>query len=148
MRIAGLPLHYTAIEGAMPVARARVTPAQWQEGARLAHEAGQRLVALWGTDNCDHHAGFSVYAAYAVGGGLVVIELVVAAGDPCYPEIAGLFPVADRMQRALHDLLGVRAEGADDVRPWLRHAAWSPDTFPLRRDFDAGARPAPMRLAG
>jgi Ni,Fe-hydrogenase III large subunit len=45
------------------------------------------------------------------------------------------------MQRALYDLLGVRAEGADDERPWLRHAAWPQDVFPLRRDFDAAARP-------
>jgi Ni,Fe-hydrogenase III large subunit/Ni,Fe-hydrogenase III component G len=142
MRIAGLPLHYTAIEGAMPVARARVTAAQWLEAARLVHEAGQRLVALWGADERDRGAGFSVYAAYATKDGLVVIELALAADEPRYAELAGLFPAANRMQRALFDLLGVRAEGADDERPWLRHAAWGPDVFPLRRDFDAAARPA------
>jgi Ni,Fe-hydrogenase III large subunit/Ni,Fe-hydrogenase III component G len=141
MRISGLPLHYTPIAGAMPAARARATSAQWQEAARLVHEAGQRLVALWGADQRDRGAGFSVYAAYAVGAGLAVIELALDAGDPRYPELAGLFPAAGRMQRALFDLLGVRADGADDARPWLRHAAWDESAFPLRRDFTAAARP-------
>jgi Ni,Fe-hydrogenase III large subunit/Ni,Fe-hydrogenase III component G len=139
MRIAGLPLHYVAIEGGVPATRARVTEAQWQEAARLVREARQRLVALWGADQRDRGAGFSVYAAYAVGAGLVVIELALPAEAPRYPDLAGLFPAANRMQRALFDLLGVRAEGADDERPWLRHAAWGADEFPLRRDFDAAA---------
>jgi Ni,Fe-hydrogenase III large subunit/Ni,Fe-hydrogenase III component G len=139
MRIAGLPLHYVAIGSAFPAARARVTPAQWQEAARLVHEAGQRLVALWGADERDRGAGFSVYAAYATKDGLVVTELALPAQDPRYADLSGLFPAANRMQRALFDLLGVRAEGADDERPWLRHAAWPADTFPLRRDFDAAA---------
>jgi Ni,Fe-hydrogenase III large subunit/Ni,Fe-hydrogenase III component G len=139
MRIAGLPLHYVAIGSALPAARARVTPAQWQEAARLVHEAGQRLVALWGADERDRGAGFSVYAAYATKDGLVVTELALPAEDPRYADLSGLFPAANRMQRALFDLLGMRAEGADDERPWLRHAAWPADAFPLRRDFDAAA---------
>jgi Ni,Fe-hydrogenase III large subunit len=44
------------------------------------------------------------------------------------------------MQRAAYDLLGVRAVGADDTRPWLRHAAWPADVFPLRHDFDPERR--------
>src|SRR5512134_141722 len=38
------------------------------------------------------------------------------------------------MQRATRDLLGI-ATNASDQRPWLRHAAWPADAFPLRRDF-------------
>jgi Ni,Fe-hydrogenase III large subunit len=73
-----------------------------------------------------------------VSSGLCVVELAVAGDAPAYPEIAGLFPAASRMQRALFDLLGVAAQGAADRRPWLRHAAWRDDEFPLRRDFDPG----------
>ena len=40
------------------------------------------------------------------------------------------------MQRAAFDMIGVRAEGAADGRPWLRHRAWPSDYFPLRRDSD------------
>ncbi len=41
------------------------------------------------------------------------------------------------MQRTVHDLLGARALGDDDDRPWLRHGAWPADFFPLRRESDA-----------
>ena len=37
------------------------------------------------------------------------------------------------MQRAACDLLGLRLDG-DDTRPWLRHANWPEDHFPLRED--------------
>ncbi|HUJ00372.1 MAG TPA: Ni,Fe-hydrogenase III large subunit [Usitatibacter sp.] len=39
----------------------------------------------------------------------------------------------------MHDLLGLVAEGAADLRPWLRHGAWRATDYPLRRDFDADA---------
>ena len=41
------------------------------------------------------------------------------------------------MQRAAYDLLGIRAEGAVDDRKWLRHGAWSAESFPLRKDFSS-----------
>jgi Ni,Fe-hydrogenase III large subunit/Ni,Fe-hydrogenase III component G len=120
----------------------RITSMQWTEAARRAREAGARLVALWGADNRDRDDSFSIYAAYAMAHGLVVLELPVAARTPAFPDLSGLFPAASRMQRAIRDLLGVAADGAEDTRPWLRHGAWSEDEFPLRRDFAATAAPA------
>ena len=55
-----------------------------------------------------------------------------------YPDLSGMFPVANRMQRAIFDLLGLQAEGAEDTRPWLRHAAWPDGIYPLRKDFVFG----------
>ena len=51
-----------------------------------------------------------------------MLTLTVPEEQPEYPDLADIFPVANRMQRALFDLLGVRAMGADDNRQWLRHA--------------------------
>ena len=82
---------------------------------------------------------FSVFSAYAVRDGLIILELPVDPVSPAYPDLSGVFPGAARMQRALYDLLGVAAEGAADARPWLRHGAWRENEFPLRRDFDAAA---------
>jgi Ni,Fe-hydrogenase III large subunit len=57
-----------------------------------------------------------------------------------YPDLSDLFACATRMQRAAFDMVGVRAVAPDgstpDGRKWLRHGAWSADTFPLHRDFD------------
>lgn len=113
--------------------------AQWITTARSVREGGGRLVSLWGVDRGERLA---VNAAYATADGLRVTELEIPTAQPAYPDLSGLFPAAARMQRALHDLLGARAEGAADSRPWLRHGAWGPDDFPLRRDFRPGAAPA------
>jgi Ni,Fe-hydrogenase III large subunit/Ni,Fe-hydrogenase III component G len=148
MRIAGLNLSWRVLPGNPPAALARVGEWQWVEAARLAREGGGRLVALWGADNRDpqgdeeEDAMYSVHAAYAVREGLCVVELAVPAGAPAYPDIAGHFPAAARMQRALFDLAGIAAAGATDTRPWLRHGAWPEGAYPLRHDFDAGSLPA------
>jgi len=127
------------LPGEMPAALATVNREQWIEGARGAREEGYRFVALWGTDHRPEGRGYTVHAAYALKTGLVVLALEVPADDPVYPEIARIFPAANRMQRAAFDLLGIVAEGAVDTRPWLRHGAWSANEHPLRRDFDAHA---------
>ncbi|HEX7155939.1 MAG TPA: NADH-quinone oxidoreductase subunit C, partial [Burkholderiaceae bacterium] len=114
---------------------------QWRSAASVVRGLGGRLVALWGTDRQGMDpAGdrFSVSAAYATGDGLTWLELPVASDDRTYPGIADVFPAAARMQRATADLLGLTVEdasaGAVDRRPWLRHAAWPADYFPLRHE--------------
>src|SRR5439155_1750325 len=61
---------------------------------------------------------------------------------------------ANRMQRAVFDLVGVQCD-ADDQRPWAWQAAWPIDQFPLRRDFVASPKWEPgeedypfVRVAG
>lgn len=139
MRIPGISLDARALAGAVPASLARVDREQWVEAARLARAGQGRLAAFWGADHRDIDAQFSVFAAYALRDGLAILELPVASASPSYPDISGLFPAATRMQRAVHDLLGVAAEGAADTRQWLRHGAWREDEFPLRRDFDSAA---------
>ncbi len=144
MRIPGLSLNFQKLDGAVPAAMAQVDAAGWSEAARSVHETSRKLVALWGSDQRDLDRSIAVHAAYAVDAGLAVVTLPVAIDEghePAgYPDLSGMFPVAARMQRALFDLLGVRAEGAADQRPWLRHNAWPADSFPLRRDFDSSQR--------
>ena len=139
MRIADTGLDLRPLTGAMPAAVVTVNEAQWSATAQRCAEAGVRLVALWGSDRRDLGEGFVVYAAYAAEDGLACVRLQAADDPPSYPDIASRFPAAARMQRALFDLLGVGARGAEDSRPWLRHGAWPEDFFPLRRDAD-GAR--------
>ncbi|MBF3723574.1 NADH-quinone oxidoreductase subunit C, partial [Burkholderia pseudomallei] len=57
-----------------------------------------------------------------------------------YPDLSAIFASATRMQRALHDLVGLRARGAHDTRPWLAHGAWPRDYHPLRRRATGGER--------
>jgi len=145
MRIPGLNLSWKALPGEVPAAIAAAGEWQWSEAARLARESNGRLVALWGADRRDlseEDDEFAIFAAYAVGAGLAIVELAVAESAPAYPDLSGHFPAAGRMQRALFDLLGLEAAGAADRRPWLRHGAWPATAFPLRRDFDPATLPA------
>ena len=139
MKIPGTGTTATSLPGALPIAHARVDAARWTQAARAAREAGHRLVALWGADRRAEGEGFAVLAALAVQSGLVVLDLALDRGDPAYPDLSGIFPSANRMQRAARDLLGVVPEGAADTRQWLRHGAWEESAFPLRHDFDAEA---------
>jgi Ni,Fe-hydrogenase III component G len=103
--------------------------------ARTVKDEGGQLVALWGSDDRHLGEGFGIHAAFLTSAGLAWVSSGLSADAPAYPDLAHIFPQADRMQRATHDLLGIRAEGAVDDRKWLRHAAWAEDEFPLRKDF-------------
>lgn len=118
----------------VPIERAVVDAAQWQEIAAIYAENGWRLVSLWGSDRRQSEGHFVVCAAYATIAGLFWVELPLAPDTPVYPDISTHFAAANRMQRAVYDLLGLQAEGAADQRPWLRHGAWPADYFPLRHD--------------
>jgi Ni,Fe-hydrogenase III large subunit/Ni,Fe-hydrogenase III component G len=144
MRLADVGVDFQPLAGAMRIAAATVRADKWTAAAGAFADAGVPLVSLWGSDRRDLGEGFVVFAAYAANDGLACLRLPIHADPPQYPEIGRSFPAAVRMQRALFDLLGVRAHGADDERPWLRHAAWPAQYFPLHsgadgsRSFDAG----------
>lgn len=136
MRFAEAALDFRPLDGAMPVVVASASEGQWSAVAQIFARAGDRLVALWGSDCRDSGDGFVVYAAYGATDALACVRLPVGGEPPEYPDLSRYFPAATRMQRATFDLLGLCARGADDQRPWLRHGAWPADFFPLRRDTD------------
>jgi len=133
MKLEGLNIELTPIPGAVPAFRAEVDAGQWTAICRAVAEQGGRIAALWGSDARSEGRGFAAHVGLVVRGGLVVLTLPLPGTD--YPDVSGIFPAAARMQRAAFDLLGIKAVGADDDRPWLRHAAWAPNEFPLRKDF-------------
>lgn len=141
MRIAALGLDLDALPAApLPMARAVVDRGGWRAAAQSIARAGGRLVALWGSDRRANGAGgFAVCAAYALAEGLVWLDLPLPDGETGYPDLCALFPQAARMQRACADLLGLRADGAADTRPWLDHGAWPAGHRPLRVDAPAPA---------
>ena len=134
MRLEDFNFETTRLPAVMPAWHATVDPAQWSAAALKVRDKGGRLVALWGADNTDRGAGYAVHAALTTQSGLLVLTLPLAAD--LFPGLSEIFPAANRMQRAAHDLLGVVAEHAADDRKWLRHASWPADVFPLRKSFD------------
>ncbi|MGH8171393.1 MAG: Ni,Fe-hydrogenase III large subunit [Steroidobacteraceae bacterium] len=105
---------------------------EWRQAASDVAAAGGRLLAMWAADgNGSQHGTTAVYAAFIADPGVLLIELPLERagsrtgdeGGPQadYPGLAGLFPCASRMQRAMLDLSRVRSSDPDQ-RPWLHHA--------------------------
>ncbi len=137
MRFLDQAINFTLLSEQTPAAHvAVVDAAQLLDFCLAARAAGRRLVSLWGSDERDRetHPGFALHIAFDLAEGLACLSLPLAADDPAFPDLAPLFPGANRLQRAACDLLGLRIADGEDTRPWLRHANWPADYFPLRRD--------------
>jgi Ni,Fe-hydrogenase III large subunit/Ni,Fe-hydrogenase III component G len=137
MEIAGLTLE--KVPSAVPAWRATVAPPALVSNSVTVQRRGGRLAALWGADNRDRHAGYTLHVLLVVDHALLWIDVPLPADDPGFADLSAVFPCADRMQRAVFDLVGIRHDGGDQ-RPWLRHAAWPAHVFPLRRDLPAETR--------
>jgi Ni,Fe-hydrogenase III large subunit/Ni,Fe-hydrogenase III component G len=145
MKLLDQVLDFEPLPGPLKAWRAVVNEGQLLAFAKAVKQTGGRLVSLWGSDerdrNCDHNrdhsrqCGFTLHVAFAISEGLALLTLALSAENPAYPDLAEIFPTANRLQRANFDLLGIRATGGDP-RPWLRHANWPANFFPLRRDVD------------
>jgi Ni,Fe-hydrogenase III large subunit/Ni,Fe-hydrogenase III component G len=134
----------TPLPANLPGSRVRVDRQQWLQIAASSHEVGAHLFALWGADDRARDGCFRIFAVYLLPGSVLLVEHAMETTGrteaPVFPSLTALFPAAQRMQRAVYDLLGISAEEADGVaadrRGWLRHGGWPEALFPLRRDVD------------
>ncbi|MGA9422333.1 MAG: hypothetical protein WBW61_08205, partial [Rhodanobacteraceae bacterium] len=70
---------------------------------------GGRLVSLWASERPTGSAAQYVLSlALQDDDGLHVVEALLEAARPEYPDLGTIFPVAERLQRAAFDLCGVR----------------------------------------
>jgi Ni,Fe-hydrogenase III large subunit/Ni,Fe-hydrogenase III component G len=136
MQFLNQPIEFnTLADHATPVHAARVSTRELLSFCHAVHGAERRLVALWGSDERDRDAasGYLLHVAFDLAEGLACLSLPLPTDNPVFPDLSLPFPFAERMQRAVRDLIGA-APDAGDQRPWLRHANWPIDHFPLRRD--------------
>jgi Ni,Fe-hydrogenase III large subunit/Ni,Fe-hydrogenase III component G len=104
----------------------------------LVHEVktldGQ-LLTMWGTDDRALNKAFILHLVFVFfKRGTLYLHCRLSTKNPTYPDLSTYFPIANRLQRALFDLMGFHAMNNDDSRSWLRHASWPVDVFPLRQD--------------
>jgi len=134
VRVEDFDVALAAIPGAVASWQGEVDDTSWRRLCQQVRERGGRLLALWASDGRPGGSGLAMHAALVIRSELVCLTLPVQG--EAYPGIADIFPVANRMQRAVADLVGLHANDARDMRPWLRHGAWPADLFPLRSDVD------------
>src|SRR5947209_17248623 len=96
----------TAMPRAPTLHELTVSRQAWREAAVEMAAAGGRLLAHWAS----RPAGGAdvVHAAYHAPAGVLVVSLGLTPGDSEYPGIEDRFPCANRMQRAVTDLCGLR----------------------------------------
>ena len=139
MNVAPLGLATAMLPSAVPAQRCPVSSGQLLSACRLSWEQGGQLAGLWASDERDRNRGFCLHVALQDRDGLLMLEYTVPDENAHCPDLATIFPAANRMQRAAFDLVGVQS-GADDQRPWLWQASWPIDRYPLRRDFEASSK--------
>jgi Ni,Fe-hydrogenase III large subunit len=127
------------IPGAVPAWRGATDAPGWRGACEEAAIQGGRLGALWASDDRERSGSFVLHALLVLYEGVVCVDLAVGTEE--FPDLSDLFPAAGRMQRAVRDLVGLRA--GQDSRGWLRHGGWREDHFPLRRDAPLNAALAP-----
>jgi len=119
---------------------ASLSVVEWQRAMEALLAVDAIFLSLWGSDDRDRDGCFSIQAAFLLSDETVVLQHKIAdVAAPTYPRIAQIFPAAERMERAVYDLLGIASVTDDpqqDQRGWLRHDGWPETIYPLRRDVD------------
>ena len=90
----------------------------WQAAIEGLWTGSLSLSGLWTEPGAVHMA-----LTDSLRGGLAVLSLDCPDGR--YPSVGATHAPAIRLERAIHDLTGVVAEGAHDRRPWLDHGRWT-----------------------
>jgi Ni,Fe-hydrogenase III large subunit len=94
-----------------------VSRAAWDQAAASLQRGEQSLLSLWGEPGLAH-------LALIDSNKVSLLHLDCASG--AFPSVGRLHPPAIRLERAMHDLAGLEAQGSPDTRPWLRHSAAYP----------------------
>jgi Ni,Fe-hydrogenase III large subunit len=88
----------------------------WMGAIEDLAQGRRSLLGLWGEPGCSR---------MATHGGQTIEVLELACPDNAFPSVGARHAPAIRLERTLCDLVGLRAEGATDTRPWLDHGRWA-----------------------
>ena len=105
--------------------------------SELAHGRWS-LLGLWGEPETVHMAIMDGQTAE-----IAVVSL--ECPERRFPSVGKHHPPALRLERTIHDLFGLSAQGAPDLRPWLDHNRWNV-RFPLGDRIDALPNAEPYRF--
>jgi Ni,Fe-hydrogenase III large subunit len=110
----------------------------WGEAARLARAQDWRWAGAWAEDR---GLALAVNACLEQRGSYLILRTHLPAEDPALPSQAPHYWAADRVERQIQDLFGIRYTDHPDPKRWIRHQAWDDATHPLRKDFPMAGQP-------
>lgn len=113
-----LSLKGRRVQNHYPWRRTIVDPKIWSFAAGQLAEGHWTLLGLWAEPDAIHMALLDEQAR-----DIGIISLDCIEGH--YPSVGQRHAPALRLERAIHDLFGLRAIGLPDARPWLDHGHWN-----------------------
>lgn len=131
-------VHSGSASALAPAHLLRIDPEDWGKAAAVARNMDLRWAGIWGDEQDDD---IVVSALMANQGDYVVLRTTVHSDTPEIASHTPIYPGADRLERHLRDMLGVRFTDHPDPRRWSRHQAWREDEYPLRADFPVAGHP-------
>jgi Ni,Fe-hydrogenase III large subunit len=105
------------VAGHRPWPRVVVTNDTWNTLVEGLAGGAWTLLGMWGEAGIVHLA-----AREDASGTLGVASL--SCPDGRFPSVGGRHPPAQRLERTIVDLVGLRPTDAPDMRPWLDHGRW------------------------
>ncbi len=124
--------------GLSPACLIEIEPVAWGRAAQLAAAEHWRWAGVWAEDL---GLDFEVSACLEMRGAYMILRSRLPAGNPELPSQAPHYWAADRPERHIQDLLGIRFSDHPDPRRWTRHRAWGEDAFPLRKTYPTEGEP-------
>ncbi len=104
----------------------------WGKAAEIAKSEQWRWAGVWAED---HATTLAVNACFEKQGIYLVFRTRLPLEQASLPSHSLYYWAADRPERSIQDLFGIRFEGHLDARRWFRHQAWGENDFPLRKDY-------------
>ncbi|MDD1622239.1 MAG: NADH-quinone oxidoreductase subunit C [Methylococcaceae bacterium] len=120
-----------------PARLLEINPAGWGKAAETAQLQQWRWCGVWAEDL---EAGLTVNACLEHQGIYLILRTHLPDGQNSLPSQAPHYWAADRPERNIQDMFGIRFEDHPDPKRWVRHQAWPEDVYPLRRDFPVAGR--------
>jgi Ni,Fe-hydrogenase III large subunit len=105
------------VEVHRPWPRTIVARDDWQSAVQQLVDAGATMLGLWGDKDSVHLALLEEPS-----GGIGVLTLECPDGK--FPSVAARHPAANRLERTIASLYGLKPVGAPDTRPWLDLGFW------------------------
>ncbi len=121
------------IEHSRPWPRHVVDHTSWLRVIREISKGQGDMLGLW-SDGADVHMAIFDHESSDIG--IVTVE----CPDGRFSSVGHMHPPAIRLERAIRDIYGLRADGPSDERHWLDHGRWG-----VRRP---GAKAEPSEASG
>ena len=135
---AGIPVReLPEIKG--PVRALALEARFWGKAAAVAAAHHVRWCAGWGEHRPPE---ISIFALLAGHDGHLLLQTTIPDTRGELPSQTPSFPAANRPERYLQEMFGMRFTDHPDPRRWMRHQAWDADQYPLAEGFPQGGNPA------